>query len=514
MSKAMLLEPLSLDDSHFREQLSRQIGRKKADAKIGRLLFNGCYSTMISDPYAQASHIFGLGVSPLLKEGEYYSHYWNSLGIKKTAAIRSPIVHSSEVNILEYRDDEVVRNWYRYINSGIIYPASGIGMDYAIHSGSDFDGDEVCTINHPVFMEKRAGGLPILYSPKKAPKEIIESSFGENVTSAQYRSFGTKIGFITNVGSSMYSLLSNYPKGSKEYSTILGRLKYFRILQGEEIDSAKTGNSQNYFPEHFVKYKKIGDDVPDDRRKDMEYNNSILGNKRPAFMRWLYPEYQRKYKNEMSVFNGASQTRWSLPFQELLLLNKKDRSDEQEKLVQRYYKSSFFIENNSPMNRLSRVVSDSISAIGTRGNKLDSNFDFEVYLSKNYHSPSKRNIEKMLILLKEYRSLKRSLRYKNAHDEDNIFDNVEQISSHINRRAYLTITSNAEELGDLAVYVSYKVSNKSSRSFVWGCFGDEIVENMIQKRGVRFVRVPHRSKDGHINYLWAEYSIFNESIDL
>ena len=53
----------------------------------------GNYQCMIADPYAQASHALGMGLTPLLNEHEHYSQYWNNKGVSRVVAVRSPIVH-------------------------------------------------------------------------------------------------------------------------------------------------------------------------------------------------------------------------------------------------------------------------------------------------------------------------------------------------------------------------------------------------------------------------------------
>jgi hypothetical protein len=103
---------------------------------MGRLLFHGNYSSLIADPYAQAAAIFGMD-DHLLNDGEHYSRFWNSAGSSRVAAIRSPIVHSSECNTLNFKNNKDTENWYSYIVSGVIVPASGIGMDCAILGGAD-----------------------------------------------------------------------------------------------------------------------------------------------------------------------------------------------------------------------------------------------------------------------------------------------------------------------------------------------------------------------------------------
>lgn len=515
--RAILINAQSLSDEYIISKMDASLGRKKKDARIGRLMFRGCYSTMISDPYYQASHILGMNDN-LLSDGEYYSKYWNDKGIKEVVAIRSPIVHSSEINKLKFRFDEVVSHWYRYIQTGIIYPAYGVGIDPAIHGGSDFDGDEVCTIDNPIFLNNVPGGKPVLYESKKANKEYIPSAHDENIYKSQIRSFGTHIGYYTNVGSSAYCLLRNFKKDSPEYEKIMNRLKYFRVLQGEEIDAAKTGNTENFFPEHFVKYKKITDEMSVEEKRSAEFNNSILADKRPLFMRWLYPDYQRKYKREVAAFDGISLTKWKLPFIELLESSPSELSEEQEKLVNRYRKKSFFISNDSIMNVLSSHVDKSLRETSKKRKDRVSNFDPSIYLSSSFKKPKSFDLEKMSLLYREYRSRKRSIKNRYGDEmsisSDDGFDDIDQINKMTNKKAYATISASGIYLGDLAVYWGYyNTKDKNVRSFVWNCFGDEIVENMKEKLGTKSVRVPQKSKNGTIEYLWSKYSIFNVSIE-
>lgn len=516
INRAILLDGRAAKDPYSISRLESSLEKKKHDAKLGRLLFRGCYSTMISDPYAQMAHVFGMQEN-LLNEGEHFSRYWNERGVSSTVAIRSPIVHSSEINKLNYRKDSDVEKWFSNIGAGIIYPCYGIGLDPAIHSGSDFDGDEVCTIDDPTFMKGRAGGLPILYDPKKAPKEKIRNSFDDRIHESQVRSFGTKIGFFTNVSSSMWSLIKNYSPGTREYEVLRKRLQYFRILQGEEIDAAKTGNRKNFFPSHFVKYKKITSDMSEEEAKMWSFNNSILSDKRPLFMRWLYPDYQRKYKKEMAIFDSLSKTKYGMSI--LNLMDKKDRTEEEDKLIQRYRRKSFFISNDSTMNILSERVEDRLRKSRAKRSKEKSKFDYSIYLSLSFNAPTGVVLDKMSLLFKEYTAERRSLRSGFVGDgshyfSEGDFDYLSQIRSRIWKKAYATISSNASYLGDLAVYWAYNHSrDKSASSFVWSCFGEEIVKNMMEKLNIKSVRVPQKSKTGTIEYLWDKYSIFNVSIE-
>lgn len=295
--QALLFENEVIKDSYMLDHLDKSLSKKKNDGKMGRLIFKGSYQNIMADPYAQASHIFGLPLQPLLKDREHYSQYWNERGVKQVAAIRSPIVHSSEIDILNLQDRGDVNYWYQFITSGIIFPTNGIGLDFAITGGSDGDGDQVATIDHPSFIKCRIDGLPIFYDTTKPKKISITKESEMEVYKSHLMGMNQKVGYFTNVSTTLYTLLNNFTKGSDEYNAILQRLQWGRAMQGLEIDRIK-GLAVPPFPEHFVKWVKITDDMSPEEIKRQEFYNKLIAEKRPLFMIWLYNSYRKKYKKE------------------------------------------------------------------------------------------------------------------------------------------------------------------------------------------------------------------------
>lgn len=371
-----------------------------------------------------------------------------------------------------------------------------------------FDGDLICTIDHPSFLVGRTEGLPIIYDTKKAPKVVSDKDdFSKKLIKSQMDGFGTKIGFYTNVGSSMYALLSEFPEGTREREILLSRLKYFRVLQGIAIDSAK-GLITDPFPQQFVKYKKITRDMDEKEREAVELNNRIIADKRPMFMRWLYPHYNKKHNDEMLSYNNISHTKWGISFPELISIENK--TSDQSKLVDRYKRRSFFINNNSEMNRVSRFVEEELSKRGRKTSQF-TKFDCSIYYSSDFKSPSDGDLSKMEILFKEWRSLRRNLKIEKSGHSD--YSSLDEISRYIFNKACSTISSSPSALADMAVYLTYARLKKDTRSFAWSVFGEYIIDNMKSKKKERFVRVPQKNPNGTIDYLWSKYSMYLVDIE-
>ena len=505
VTQAVIMDNSILDDGYVQQHYSKSLSKKMNDARMGRLVFEGNYQCMIADPYAQASHIFGMGIKPLLENKQHYSQYWNKKNISKVVAIRSPIVHHGEVNTLNLQNREDVNYWYRYIYSGIVYPANGIGMDAMIHGGSDFDLDIVCTINSPEILSGIMSDLPVVYDVKKPSKAKINSPTGQNVLLSQVSQIrSNKIGFYTNVSSTMYSLLANYSPESKEYKILIDRLRWGRVLQGTEIDKAK-GVDVDPYPTHFTKYTKITDDMTEEEKATWTLNNSLLAERRPYFMRWLYSGYNTRYTNEQVMYDTISRTKWGIPFSEV---QRCPSSPEQERLLDRYNKRTFFINNNSTMNRISRYVESEIKSL--KQNWKKSEFNYKKLLSRYSASFSSEDMNKMRILHKEYKSLRKSL-YDGGSGEISFEDNVE-ICKYINQKAYRTISSSSSELSDMAVILCYTVLGKTSKSFLWNVFGKELLDVIKKKHTEKYVRVPMYNDNGSLKYLWSSYGIYTIQI--
>lgn len=98
---------------------------------------------------------------------------------------------------------------------------------------SDFDGDLVFTTDNAEMVNNVMPGNPITYQKKPVEKKHIDK---RDLYKADLMSFDSKIGYITNCSTTLYSMLPMYEKGTKEYDEIIHRLKICRKEQGNQID--------------------------------------------------------------------------------------------------------------------------------------------------------------------------------------------------------------------------------------------------------------------------------------
>lgn len=503
--KGLLLENELIKDSYFIEFFEKHIEKRKLDSCMGRLVFPANYQFMISDPYAQCCHIFGTEFNPLLAEGECYNQYWDKKESKEIAIVRSPIVHYSEVNKLKIIKTELKDDWFSYINSGIIFPPYGVSLDMAILGGADVDGDICFSTNYQPFIDGKINSLPIFYESLSAEKKPMQSM--DSVLKSQADGFGTKVGFLTNIGSSLSSLISEYSPETFEYKILTERYKYIRVAQGLEIDKQKGLVIPN-FPKWWTNRKKITEDMNALEKLFHEENNKlVISNQRPYFFKYLYSHMGKKWREEIQGFENISLTKWKLTLEELKELENKDIH--QIKLLGEFKKYSSFIDNESVMNQVSHHMEEFLKSIKTVRKELV--FDYKKLLSKEYKNPSKENIDKITLLFKEYKSLKRDLLYSRESDKKE-YESYDEIKKYINKKAYSAICSDSKEISDLVVYLCYELLGKNSKKFLWDCFGEEVVSVLLNKNKNKFVRIPLKNKDGSIEYLFSNYGMYMVNI--
>lgn len=496
--KALALNRSLARDKYIQSRFISTLEKKKRESYKGSILINANYQFMVSDPYYQACHIFNIDSEPLLKDGEHYSEYWVKKRIKKVGAIRSPIVHHSEFNILNLQDREDTQKWYKHIHSGIIFPANGIGMDCAIHGGADFDGDLICTINNPTIISGKISGIPIIYESQKAEKTIVDSRNDKEQVLSQINGYNSKVGFATNISSSLYALLEEFPKGSIERETILKRLKIGRVIQGEIIDGVK-GLKVPPFRNHWTRYTHISDDMTPEQKEKWQFNNKIACRIRPAFFRFLYPHYMTRYNKEIKKYDIYSHIKFEKSFSET---DKEEQKNEEEReLIENYKSHTFFLDNNSLVNKISRYMRTNLSLIGRYSNWSSKDFDYKILTNQEIEINS-WGLIKMKEYLQEYKEFKKLFR---KDDPKGMSMNLEQFLSYLRKECYSNISSNEIELANYAVEVTYG-DEISMVEFSWKMFPEAVFENIIYNSD-KVLKIPEECEEGDIEYLWNHYKM-------
>ena len=349
----------------------------------------------------------------------------------------------------------------------------------------DFDGDLIFTTDQPEFINCAKGGRPISYEKRSATKTTPNDSV---IAESDLASMNCKVGFVTNVSSAYHCMLTDYEQNTEERNEIEKRLKALRREQGNTIDAGK-GIIVDDFPEFWVKFERKSNEIDEKTRNIDEetrnFDNKLLANKRPLFFIYLYPDYMKKYQKEVKNFDYFVKMKYGMTFNEFLELNPK--SDEQQRELDNYYRFSFFIHNDSPMNKLSRYMQSQVKEIrnAAKGYFYDWSFVGE------------RDCEWLRKHHAKYIAMKKAIR-----DSDE-YDTIEEVSHAIRKDVAQESSAMYENARD-AIWLAYK--NKSvNMEFVWKIFGNEVVEILLDLND-GLVNIPYKDNSGSVEFLFQRYS--------
>jgi hypothetical protein len=484
LTKAILLEPSVLSDLYIRKKILGLINKKIRESYIGILKVKGNYQFLVSDPYAQCQHAFGVPVTGDVNKGYAYSQYWQKKRIEKVSCFRSPMTWRSEHVVLNIDKNE--HAWYDYQYSNIVF---NIHDDWMMRlSGADVDGDIVMTT--PEFTDCHYEDLNIpTYDRKNAQKiQILRDELWQSDT----LSFGTKIGLITNFGTTFFSMLPQHVE-PEEQELLINRLKTCNVSQNMQIDRAK--GIQTYpLPTWWDKWNKDGE--------NSDIYNKILCDKRPYFMRYVYSSHNKKYRHHISSYENISLVRFGFSLSNLLEMQ--NLTDEQQKIKEEFYSRSPLIDSPSIMNNLCHHMEENAKEI--KHVKIEKSVDYHIYMNRDFEF-DKNKIDKMEFLYLKWVSFLRNSHDRPVEEDDETeMPTKDEFIRVLEREAY-DISSNISELTNLLVYVCYVLHPKASKDFAWRMFnGKGIIDNLIERCN-GYMNVPVLDEAGTHEYLGRKYGL-------
>ena len=135
--KALMVNHELINDKYIRQKIYNILKGRLNSGCLGRLIANGNFQVIVSDPYGFMQHVCGLEVTGLLKDGEFYSNYWNEKGINKVDGMRSPLTYRNEHVVMDLVKTEETEYWYKHMYTGVIL--NYYGYETMNFGGSDFD---------------------------------------------------------------------------------------------------------------------------------------------------------------------------------------------------------------------------------------------------------------------------------------------------------------------------------------------------------------------------------------
>jgi hypothetical protein len=476
---------------------------KIKDACMGRILVDGNFQVIVPDSYALMQHACGLEVNGLLKEGQFYSQYWTRNNVELVDAMRSPLTHISEHNLVNIVHNEEMDKWFKYYYTGMI---ANCKDDHTLKfSGSDYDYDIIASTSNEIVIEGvHKGQLPIVYEPPKAEKKDITP---HNLYLADTFTFGSIIGAITNKTKNMYALLPLFKQDSVEYEIIMNRLKMGCKLQSAQIDKAKIGKKVKGIPKGWTDYLTEEKHEALNIETPFEVYNSLLCDKHPYFFIYLYRDTYKKYKNYFDGYDKACKIQFGMGLEELKNLTRKDKN--QRDFLDSFNKYLPVNDSDCEMNRICHYMETINFNIKKKLRVEKDKVDFSPFLSKNIEKNELiyQKILKVVVNLKKDLDIKsHSLSFG---DKKTGLKNSKEMKDNLVRKAkqdLLDITSNKSELTNCLVEIFYKERASYNKGILFQLCGRQMVEHVKENAGNK-VMIPVPSDKQDLLFLNQKYEI-------
>lgn len=506
--KSLMIAPELLRDTYVVNRIRNMINKKIDDAKIGTLKIKGNYCVVIGDPYALCQHIFKMNVPDeklgLLKAREIYNKHWIDKQVGKVVCFRAPMSCHNNIRKMNIVNNADMGYWYQYLPAvNILNCHDTLCM---AENGMDTDGDCLITTNNEVLLKNTKDLPAIMCVQRKAQKKIITEN---ELVKANKNSFGDAIGSTTNKITSMYDVLTLFPVDSKEYKTLQYRIICGQLYQQNAIDATK-GIIAKPMPKSWYnnQYNKILDTDTDDAIQQKKFYQSIVADKKPYFMNYIYPQQMAQYQKYIKNADIQSFSLFGVSLVDLI--NKTDLTDDEKNFVEWFYKKCPVSDNLSVMNRLCHMVEREFNGYI---HSLNSNSEFNYTILKSgveYKEATKQQIYNVYKqYLEEYqRFVISSKQTRMDSDEIGIYKTM-LLENY--RRKCIEICPNEVELCDILIDLCYSKTN--SKKFVWDISGEQIVRNLLVYKDNKYTFCV-KNDDGNIEYAGKKYRAVTKVLEV
>jgi hypothetical protein len=440
--KAILKNPEMLKDPQIHKYLSGILQKTINDMKCGKLWVKGGFKILASDLVMLMQRIAGLEAEGVLDDDEFWAKNYEGTCKGKYVINRNPHIAASESVVLR---GSGYNKWYGHLDNVVMVNAKSITL--ARLSGADLDGDLALVSNDKLLLQGiNPNNIPIVDVEDKKTAKDKEINL-DNLIESIIFSFSNKIGEYSNMAT---TFLNRTPKTEECKQHYLDNVDYISVLNGKEIDRAKTG-VEYYCPKYISKDSKP----------------------LPYFMKYASPYYM---KLKLNVFESNMNLMcWELEKWENTIKTRKKK-----------FNYSIMIDKTIPKDEEKFI-------------KI-----YDLYLK------FREKMDKLRLFqfkLHKYKKLFDKLDFVSKHEIESKQINWEKHYQPFREQTKL-ICPNEKELANYVVEICYKMFPKNAKNFAWVVAKNGLIENIEQVN----ISLPIADKKGELDFLGRKFSLENSAV--
>lgn len=119
---ALMIDDRMINDNFLRKSVYNMLRVSIDRAKVGKVKVKGNFQMIAGSIYGLLEHAIGNEITDgLLKEGEFYSGYWNERNVHEVVAMRAPACTHANFRKLKIVRNEELDRWYKYMQKCLIF---------------------------------------------------------------------------------------------------------------------------------------------------------------------------------------------------------------------------------------------------------------------------------------------------------------------------------------------------------------------------------------------------------
>lgn len=243
---------------------------------------------------------------------------------------------------------------------------------------------------------------------------------------------------------------------------------------------------------------------PDMRRFYM----SILANKKPYFMRYIYPDLMKEYKNYIKAVEKKARRDFKKSIGELLSQPSDSLSETEREFLHYHERCMPVGDGNCVVNRICRRFEAEFD--GYIGKHIvDKDFDYRIM--KSDASYTKRQYDAVSSLFEDFCKRTKDFMARASRERVSEEEKMAQLMRRQDMfRVFCDIECpNEKALCNIVLDLCYK--RKSTIAFAWSMCSDEIVDNLLTKSGGK-IHFPVEDEAGDVAYKGKTFSFTEKEI--
>lgn len=215
---------------------------------------------------------------------------------------------------------------------------------------------------------------------------------------------------------------------------------------------------------------------PEERRLQL----SIVADKKPYFMRYIYPTLSRQYNTYIKTTNKNARREFGMSIDELEQIPEESRTDRQNDFIRYFYSRIPVGIGDCVMNKICRRFEQEFDGY-LKKSRSDSKFDFSILKSNvEYTKPEFNMISKL------YESYRKRLQqfvvfrtYERVDDYDAVAY-VDELRVEFERECDIVCPHHRTQC-DILLDLCY--TKMYSKKFAWEMCGDQMITNLFERNG-------------------------------